>query len=239
MILDINDMGLERMAYPHLTGVPVVLPFTEATADANTFVCEFTGGSSANETGVGLGLTGADLVLSQAGGVGAASSGHRGLAPNKYFTGTAAFVAAWANQPEWSFFLEFQSNVIAVNATLWDLETSTRGLNPQAAFASGIYNLYANPQIITPGDTLPNTTSSIYAGAWLKNNILHFGWKITDIMPIGWDDFPATQRVACRGVAQFSGTWTTLRVAGSTSYGATMNIGRVIASKIGLAAAPI
>jgi hypothetical protein len=56
------------------------LPITEALADSNNFVCEFVGGSSANETGVGGGISGADLVLTQMGGIAAAVNGARTVA---------------------------------------------------------------------------------------------------------------------------------------------------------------
>ncbi len=43
----------------------VPLPTTEAGADEDSYVCELTGAAGANEVGVGGGLTGADLVLTQ------------------------------------------------------------------------------------------------------------------------------------------------------------------------------
>lgn len=49
----------------------------EADADSDTFVCEFTG--TGDETGVGGGLSGSDLVLTEAGTVSNASDGWRTL----------------------------------------------------------------------------------------------------------------------------------------------------------------
>lgn len=51
------------------------MPITEAKADANNYVVEFDG--TANETGVGGGLTGANLVLTDTNTVGDASGGWR------------------------------------------------------------------------------------------------------------------------------------------------------------------
>lgn len=67
------------------------LPTVESEADADSFVCEFSGGAAANEVGVGGGLTGADLVLTQNGGIPAVSNGGRKLtSPSMYFQCTAA-----------------------------------------------------------------------------------------------------------------------------------------------------
>lgn len=67
------------------------IPLVETEADADSYVCEFDGGASANEVGVGGGLTGADLILTQSGGVPAASGGGRSLtSPSMYFQSTAA-----------------------------------------------------------------------------------------------------------------------------------------------------
>jgi len=46
------------------------LPETEAEATDDIYVCECNGAASSNEVGVGLGLTGSALVLTQSGGVG-------------------------------------------------------------------------------------------------------------------------------------------------------------------------
>lgn len=71
------------------------LPLTEAGADATHFVCEMKGGSNANETGVGAGLTGANLDLTRFGTVGAASSDWRAVSANSGFDITSAFADAF------------------------------------------------------------------------------------------------------------------------------------------------
>lgn len=68
------------------------LPITEAAADANHFVVEAAGGANANETGVGGGLTGANLDLTRFGTVGAVSSGWRAISALGGFSVTNTFI---------------------------------------------------------------------------------------------------------------------------------------------------
>ena len=68
------------------------LPITEAASDADHFVCEFPGGSNTNETGAGGGLSGADLVFTRFGTVGAASSGWRAVSTSSGFSITDTWV---------------------------------------------------------------------------------------------------------------------------------------------------
>jgi hypothetical protein len=79
----------------------VPLPITEAEADGATYVCEFTGAAGANEVGVGGGLTGADLVLTQHGSVGASVGGYRRIVKdtNQAFSLPIGLVNAFAQHP--------------------------------------------------------------------------------------------------------------------------------------------
>lgn len=95
-------------SYPDRTslagsGVYKVLPFPilEDNANALNFVCEFNGGANANETGVGGGLTGADLVFSQQNSVPGVASGGRQLTDgtNMGFTWPAAAWNAFTVNP--------------------------------------------------------------------------------------------------------------------------------------------
>jgi hypothetical protein len=72
-------------------------------ASDNRFVTIFNGGASANETGSGGGLSGADLVWTQVGGVPAVSSGYRQLnGSSQYFTATAnAMETMLTSQSSW------------------------------------------------------------------------------------------------------------------------------------------
>lgn len=244
MIRDINDMGLERMSYPHLTGLPEILPSTEATADASTFVCEFLGGSSANETGVGGGLTGADLVLTQSGSIAASSSGYRALdGSNDYFSATATFAAAFFNASEWTYALKVKSLTAATVKYFWNYGTSSysnmaymHNVTPYAPRAQFTNDVAITICVLS---AIPSTTSATWICEWKKNGVLHLGWVTQEALPTGWDSFPQNQRVAFYGLADFSGTWTTMHAVGSSSGYPAMSIGVLVASKIGLSAAPV
>jgi hypothetical protein len=72
------------------------IPVTEAKANGDSAVWEFTGAANADETGAGGGLTGLDLVLYQYGGVPGAANGGRSLtAGSMYFKPTANMINAF------------------------------------------------------------------------------------------------------------------------------------------------
>lgn len=82
------------------------LPETEAQADANNFVCETNNASAGgNETGVGGGLSGADLVLIQGGTMPGAVSGWRTVTDRAamYLQATQTFFKTFfESAPGWS-----------------------------------------------------------------------------------------------------------------------------------------
>lgn len=226
---------------------PVLLPFTEAGADANTFVCEFVGGSSANETGVGLGLAGADLVLTQAGSVPAASSGYRALnGSSMYFTSTAPFLQAFLASSEWTLAHKVKSFTVAAGKYLFSLQ-GTKRLNALTFDATGRFygqydanGTFSNLPVMNAGYT--NTTDPTWFCMWKKNSILHFGFVQQDAVPTGWDSFPQGQRFAFYSpITDYNGdAWgTTRHIVGSNGGYPALSIGVVVASKIGLAAAPL
>lgn len=72
------------------------LPETEAAVGVDDMVWEFVGAANTNETavcGTNVGLTGADLVATQNGGIGAAADGGRPITDesDEYFVATLAF----------------------------------------------------------------------------------------------------------------------------------------------------
>ena len=86
----------------------VVIPTTEAMADADTFVCEMTGASNANETGVGGGLSGSDLVLTRETTTVGASTGttgdqYRRVNTSAGFTVTVGFFNGLFRGEEYTF----------------------------------------------------------------------------------------------------------------------------------------
>lgn len=227
-------------ALPRTRGVQ--LPSTEATADASTFVCEFLGGSSANETGVGGGLTGADLVLTQSGSIAASSSGYRAMdGSDDYFSATATFAANFFNASEWTYALKFKSFTSAGNKYFFWFTASGVSLICYCINATPYPTRLGINSIWNPGVMLeiPSTTSASWLCAWKKSGIIHLGWVTQEGMPTGWDSFPRNQRTTFYGIADFSPTWTTMHAVGSTSGYPAMSIGVLVASKIGLAAAPV
>ena len=118
----------QRVAPLDLSKLPTQLcPVTEATANGDHFVAEFTSGSNASETGVGLGLSGADLVLSYMGGTcGASSGGWRHMSSGGYFSPNLAFLKRWATGEADGFsYLQHCSNLglhsAAANAHLYSM----------------------------------------------------------------------------------------------------------------------
>lgn len=225
------------------SGPPVYLPTTEAAADADTFVCEFLGGSAANETGVGLGLTGADIVFTQFGAVPAAAAGYRALTGgNMGFSATAAFAAAFLNGAEWTYAIKVKSVTQAANLYFWKWDTGTHELRPNMLNAAGrfsmntIHNVGVGPGV---GTAFPSTSSATWLCAWRKNGHIHLGYVTQEALPTGWDSFPSDQRGVIPGAPIFSGTWTDLYAVGHPTVCPVMSIGAVVASKIGLAAAPV
>jgi len=240
----------------HLTGglwsvndarpASVFLPTTEAAADANTFVCEFVGGANANETGVGLGLTGADLVLTQVGSVGASSGGYRPIANvNQSFTCTEAMLQAFINGSEWSILQKIKNiGTTAVKYPLVLAGTNVLEIQINPATFFGLYHTDASgtPHSYLRIQTAFVNNASYWLAVWKKNEVLHFGWVVdSGFPPTGWDSFPPAQRAALRGVADFTAdAWGSVaNIVGYTGYSPVMEIAVVVASKTGLAAAPV
>ncbi|MBV1772547.1 MAG: hypothetical protein KUA35_09000 [Pseudodesulfovibrio sp.] len=100
----------------------VPLPWEENAADELTYVCEFTGAAGTNEVGVGAGLSGADLVLTQYANPGSDGT-HRTIQDGTFqsFYGTMAFYTAFAQSPlGWSFVLR-NTNLNGANTYLVNL----------------------------------------------------------------------------------------------------------------------
>lgn len=112
------------------------IPETEALANADNYVCEMTNATAGgNETGVGGGLTGADLVLSQAGTLPGAVGGWR----------TVTDRAAMALQATAALLNAFFQNVAGFSV-LWKL----RNINTTGAVSSSpaLFYLYADTGLV-------------------------------------------------------------------------------------------
>lgn len=223
----------------------VILPYTEAAAGANTFVCEFTGGAAANETGVGLGLAGADLVFTQVGSVGASSSGYRPIAgASQYFTCTVPFLQAFLNGSEYTLMRKIKNVATTTGKYISYLEGTTTAqfdINPTGKFRDVHYQSSGSYPSLSPSTTFANNVEYWHA-RWKKNGVLHFGWVAASAgVPTGWDSFPPGQRAAVYGIPDFTGeAWGTTRaIVGLSGSSAIHEIGVLVASKYGLGAAPV
>ncbi|MBU1040039.1 MAG: hypothetical protein KKF77_02935 [Proteobacteria bacterium] len=229
-------------------GLPVFIPYTEAAAAAapdptKTFVCEMTGGDSANETGVGGGLTGADLVLYAVGGPPGASGGFRALnGSTQAFNCTPDFAAAFLNNPEWTLALQFKSLTVGALKGLWYYLSGSQWCIPASMDAAG----HAALLLLSSGNygpamssALPVTASPSWICGWRKSGNVHVGWVTQAELPTGWGDFPAAQRACIGAFPAFTGTWTKLGAVSSTDYPAAFSAGTLVASKLGLTSAPI
>lgn len=234
-------------------GVPVFLPFTEGTADASTFVCEFTGGAGASETGAGGGLTGADLVLTASGSPVAASGGWRPIdAVDDGFSVTQALTDALLNGPEYTIAVKvrnwgnsektlavFQSGTgpfkrISITQCL-NAVTPNRTLHGTSFGLPHDYN-YGGRDGLVCADTLP-ASSAYWVALWRKSGALHLGFTTNDAMPTGWDSFLPAQRRVGYGFGDTSGLAIDTTRALFSACGLEAN--RIVISKVGLQAAPL
>lgn len=227
-------------------GLPVYLPYLEADADADTLVCEMTGGASTNETAVGGGLSGSDLVFTQSGGIAAASGGYRALSAGQYFT-CAQAVLDLLSGDEWSLLWHIDNLPVATSSrylaycsgdTLIDLyHSNDSGLSNRVIPQTGGSGVYASnwPTIIADPPTGPGWMSM-----WRKAGINHFAYGDgdPDDPPTGWDWFPENSRQVNIGNGDFSSVpnWTQRHIIG---HSGAFSIGRLIVSKIGLQACPL
>ncbi|MHC1701812.1 MAG: hypothetical protein AB9900_12725 [Humidesulfovibrio sp.] len=227
-------------------GVPVNIPYTEAMAagSADSVVWEFTGGASANETGVGV-LTGADLVLTQAGGVGASSGGSRPIAnQNQYFTCTAAALVAMLNGAEWLYAKKIKNCGRSLAKELMALGGGGGYLHAYANDANGRFGgAIIAPSGAAVGFIEPpgqvSATDVTWLCWWRKNTNFHFGFVAQENMPMRWEDFPSGQRLVCVGAGNNSGaTWATQQFAVGLSGGFSniMDISTLVMSQRGLGA---
>lgn len=221
----------------------VVLPSAEADANADTFVCEFTGGPSEHEAGVGLGLAGADLVLTQSGGIAASSGGYRALdGTDDLFTCTATMAASFLNQAEWTYALKLKSLTVTPGKFFVNMFDGTAAqMLLGIGDASGVLNgrIGRQARILSTNTVVNNSATAWWLCIWFKAGVYHIGWVQQDNIPTGWDSFPTGQRACAGGGVANSVTWTTLNIVSSAAAPPAMSVGVLVCSKIGLAAAPV
>lgn len=214
--------------------VPVILPTTEAEADANTVVWEMTGGSSANETGVGGGLTGADLVATQVGGVPAAVSGFRTLNGSRGFTITASAATLLAGE-EFTLALLIKDPAPSDGQYLNLLLSSTGGPIQGFMHTGG---LLAQTCVTARScsQSLPLPSGPCWSVLWRKHGNIHHAVTEDDTLPGRWEDFPSDRRVIGIGLPKYGGAGTELSVVGRASQALPVDVGRIVISTLGLGA---
>jgi hypothetical protein len=231
-------------------GVPVILPTSQANADAYTYVVNMAGASAgASETGAGGGLTGADLVLPAFGGPAAVSSSYRQINGGQGFSCTAALLAALLAGKEWTVSMLLKDITYSgsggnylnflYGASILDFFIDSSGhFAPQTGgyLAGGTVNLAALATV-TPAATM------LWASLWRKGNNVHFGFSAngsTTESPTGWDDFPTLQRTIAINAGNYATeAWATTRnIIGNNTSNATFKVATLIVSKKGLQAPP-
>jgi len=192
----------------------------EADADSDTFVCEFTG--DGDETGAGGGLSGSDLVLTEAGTVSNASDGWRTLNDGA-FRPTSAWIDHFFNGHDGD------ERTLAMHVRNVDITPSGEGE------ANGLFNWVGSPAhdawyLYIPsgggnadklslinmtgnagvgidntqfsGSNLFSATDDVWICWWQDGTYDRFGW-VEDDAPSKWSDFPSAQRAT----ASFDGAY--------------------------------
>lgn len=146
------------------------LPITKAAADATHFVSEADNSAGGNLTGVGAGLSGADLVFTQTGTVDAASAGWTSIAANKGFTVTNTFIDTFMrNATGFSMLWHLKNTTAAASATTAILvymagtspanwQNFASGITTQAQLITQMIGKFGTNlvcQSATPADILP------------------------------------------------------------------------------------
>ena len=183
-------MGVSRTSLASAMGL---------TMPSNDFVCDFSGGASENETGTGMGLTGADLVLTQVNDVAAASAGWRTVdGVNDYFTATQGNVEAWLKDTTWAFLLHIrnlsnQGNVRTI--AMFDAAGGSTGdLQMQIRADNKLYLYISNDAGINTSNTMASSTE-YWIACWADGtNKVRIGFKATATQPTAWSDFSSGDR---------------------------------------------
>lgn len=224
----------------------VYIPVTEAAADANTYVCEFTGGSGANETGVGGGLTGADLVLTQFGSVPEAVDGYRAITHPKGFAATAALWNLLAGQPTGTLMMlmkDWTPRVSGAGGTA-EISYAFDGTNSfiirtdvsAIGFSDGGHNVRWHPTSYTTANPqaalgIPYESFSGWLCWTTDGTYTALGFKRGLQPPTRWEDFDSI--TAIKHAVTYGGL-SAGQILGSQYYGATFKIGRLVVSKLAM-----
>lgn len=225
----------------------VYIPVTEDAANDDTYVCAFTGG--ANETGVGGGLTGADLVLTPFGTVPAAVDGYRAVTHPNGFAATAALWGVLGGQPtgtlmmllkEWAPRVDGAGGIAELSYTpdgvtagqIFQIRTNANA----AGFSDGGHNVYwhkTSSSVSQPQLALGIPYES-YSG-WLcwttDGTYTALGFKRSLQPPTRWEEFDSI--IAIKHAVTYGGL-SAGQILGSQYYGASFKVGRLVVSKLAM-----
>ncbi|MBU1307886.1 MAG: hypothetical protein KKF33_20470, partial [Alphaproteobacteria bacterium] len=167
-----------------------------------------------NETGQGAGLSGADLVFTQAGNL----AGATGTPPKRVFDGgddygtvTAAMLDTILNNVGDAWTLVWKVNAATTGYRFLMAIAQDAGAAADYYLTVGKDNSATDKMRVTVKDALGEealntvaatpTTGDVYFAVWAVGGgqPLRFGWCITK--PTKWSDFGANNRVICASVA--------------------------------------
>lgn len=147
-------------------------------ANDDIFVCFFdAGGIGDDDIGVGGGLSGASLVVTESGNVPAASAGYRQLttASNQYFTWTqAAIESLIKNQAEWTIVLKIKDWSTVASASDVLILFSEVVLTSDNA-AGGKLRFLIGTSDVNSTDVIANN-ATLYFAIWRKNGAVKAAW---------------------------------------------------------------
>lgn len=190
------------------------LPEAESAADANNYVAEFNEGATTNVTGVGGGLAGADLVLTQSGGVGASVGGWTPISDgsSQKFTPTVAWVNNFVTNASGFSLLWHLRNFnasLTANRNLFTVLDSTGNLRIESYIPSsgyvfevretGSYGAQFNSTSSDWSSILPSADDVyILSSVDYTNDVAFFGLSVGSDQPGALTDF-SIYSISCAG----------------------------------------
>lgn len=235
-----GPFGSQQFMYK--AGAKGAVDLLEEDADSDTFVCEFTG--TGNETGAGAGLSGSNLILTEAGTVSDASDGWRTLNDGAFRPTQAWIDHFFASNSGNERTLAMHLKNITVDATT---AGETNGLfNWVGSPATGAWYLYipnsggsANKLKITNmtgnayvgignndswySDSLFASDAEIWICWWQDGTYDRVGWVEGSDAPSKWSDFDSGKRTS----ASFNGAYAS-GVTSAANYGFGINNGNIV-----------
>jgi len=199
--------GLNIGNITSLLGHSLAVPWDEwdesseqSLATSNIYCCFFenptTGG---NETGVGGGISGNGLILTQSGNVPGAVNGYRSLnGTDQFFYATQSIMNLFVNQSYWTLILKIKDFVTNASDSQYLISFKDSAVPPTERFfvAKGgddkiysyIHGIGDTQEILYMDNTAP-TSGAFYVAVWNDNGTVRCGFTTT--RPTKLSDFPS------------------------------------------------